>query len=374
MFALRWLLLTLFPSLVFAADLGDTTKVVIGMAVPLADMRAQNGRNAVLLAIEEANRTRPQVGGKPVSFELWVQDDKPEPGIAAYLAQSFANGPALAVIGHWLTSSTMAAAPVYDKAGMAMITPNAWGSRVTQMGFRGCFQAMGNDRQGLALTANRMVRDMGLQTFFLIEDNDELGKSLVDALGQAVEAAGGKVLQRVLVSKKTSDFNEPLMLARGLKPDVVFFSGRMAQSEVLLRNLIRLGVPGKVLVSDAVVRAEYLESVGPGMDGRLFAITPGVMSERNAAFRDLERRYAERFAHPMSPFSVYAYDAANVLIAAIKSAGELRRDKVVEALHKVKIHGVNSEISFNADGSLGHPSYTLYEVKQGKWTAATLLK
>jgi ABC-type branched-subunit amino acid transport system substrate-binding protein len=74
---------------------------------------------AVRLAIREANQTG-GVGG--YSIELLALDDSGDPLAAAEQARKVSADPSvIAVLGHWLEATTLAAAPIYDEAAIPLI-------------------------------------------------------------------------------------------------------------------------------------------------------------------------------------------------------------------------------------------------------------
>ncbi len=79
--------------------------------------------SAVRLAIREANQNG-GVGG--YSITLLALDDSGAPPAAAEQARKVSADPnVIAVLGHWLTSPTLAAAPIYDENGIPFIATTA---------------------------------------------------------------------------------------------------------------------------------------------------------------------------------------------------------------------------------------------------------
>jgi branched-chain amino acid transport system substrate-binding protein len=363
--ALLLLLLTTL-SCVRAAD-SPPVVVTIGFAAPLADVSARQGRNAALLAVEEINKANPIIGGRAVVFELLEQDDKADPRISEFIARSFANGKAIGVIGHWNSATTVAAAPIYHAAGLAQISPFSWSRSFTQKSYKTAFQIIGSDDIGLALAADYLVGEQKLKRVMVLDDGGFLGISMADYFSNHVKAADGEIIQRMSISGNTSDFNQPLQKARDAQADLIFFSGRVMQSDVLARSLQRFRLPAKLLLTGSVISPVFLKGVGD-IASTILAIVPSTPLDKRPGMPALQKRYAERFGGDMIPFAVYSYDSVQLLAAAAKKANSLDRSKIIDALHEIKHSGISANIAFDANGALLKPGYTLYSYERKAWT------
>ncbi len=106
-----------------AAAPPSTAPVVrIGLVAPFEGRQREIGYDVIYsarLAVREWNG-RGGVAGYRV--ELVALDDSGDPEMAIRAAQTLAIDPAVVgVVGHWLATTTEAARPVYDQAGLALI-------------------------------------------------------------------------------------------------------------------------------------------------------------------------------------------------------------------------------------------------------------
>ena len=69
---------------------------------------------ATQLAIDEVN-AKGGVNGRPI--ELVLFDDASNPAVARANAQAIADSPSVAVLGHYLSSASLAAGPIYKMRG-----------------------------------------------------------------------------------------------------------------------------------------------------------------------------------------------------------------------------------------------------------------
>jgi branched-chain amino acid transport system substrate-binding protein len=73
-------------------------------------------------------------------------------------------------------------------------------------------------------------------------------------------------------------------------------------------------------------------------------------------------------------YAPYAYDAARVMVEAMKRANSAEPAKYLAELPKTDFQGVTGHIRFDAQGDLAGGSITLYQVKSGKWTVLETVK
>ncbi|MBP0598431.1 branched-chain amino acid ABC transporter substrate-binding protein [Herbaspirillum sp. LeCh32-8] len=344
----------------------DEIVATIGYAGPLKEHLAGKSASAAQLAVEEANREGLRVGGRKVVFSLLLQDDKANPRTAEFVAKYLGQSEVIAVVGHWTSANSISAAPIYDRAGVAQVTPFAWSKLFTAPGYRGAFQMVGNDENGLAATTNYLVKTMKMTSFYVIDDGGLLGSSLGDTFIARVTALGAQVLGRQRVSPNTSDFNAALMAARSLNPDVIFFSGRPVQSDVVARSMVRLRLSSKLFLTGSITSDDFLTKAGDVQD-MLLAIKTRMPAANSQPLQQLQARYQARFGEPMEPLSIYAYDSVKVIIEAVRKSGSLERGKIIDALHATHYNGVSGPIAFGADGTLLKPTYSLYQSRQQKW-------
>jgi branched-chain amino acid transport system substrate-binding protein len=65
-------------------------------------------------------------------------------------------------------------------------------------------------------------------------------------------------------------------------------------------------------------------------------------------------------------YSVYGYDAANVLLTAIDKAQSTDPDKVAAVLKSQPFDTIQGQIEFDAKGDLKVADYVIWTIKDGK--------
>ena len=105
--------------------------------------------NGARLAVDAINATKPTLDGKPVRFELQVEDDQADPKTATVVAQKLVDVGVKGVIG---TSLGRTASRIYSDNGVPQVSPASTAVAYTHQGFKTTFRLMANDsQQGKAL-------------------------------------------------------------------------------------------------------------------------------------------------------------------------------------------------------------------------------
>jgi len=80
--------------------------------------------------------------------------------------------------------------------------------------------------------------------------------------------------------------------------------------------------------------------------------------------KTFNERYRAKYGEP-GPYSIYAYDAANIILTAIKETGTTEGTKVAEYIAKNTFKGAFGDISFDKNGDVTKAPYVVWEVKGG---------
>jgi branched-chain amino acid transport system substrate-binding protein len=341
-------------------------EVLIGFAGPLTEVRVQSAMAAARLALEQANQRDPRVAEMRVRFVLLPQDDKGDPRIAPLVAQYLINSGVVGVLGHWTSVASIAAAPVYDSAKMAQLSPASTSHKFTQLGYGTTFRIMGHDDDSGAYIGAHVVREMKATRIMIVDDGSAFGSGLADQFAYAVRAINGNIVNHSSISGKTSDFNAVLRTARETNADLIFLAARVNQSGEFARSMKRLGITAQLLATGGTVSETFLNVAGDAADGTM-AIEPGPVVEQLAGWKKLQKEFADKRITDAGPFTLFAYDAAGTMINAILQANSLQPERISKAMHRLHHKGVTGDISFDASGNLQQPVYTLYQVRKSAW-------
>jgi branched-chain amino acid transport system substrate-binding protein len=343
--------------------------VKIGHAGPLTGSIAHLGKdneNGVRLAIDEANAAGFEIGGQKVKLELMSEDDQADPKQGTIVAQKLVDAKVAGVIGHLNSGTTIPASKIYHDAGIAQISPSATNVTYTNQGFKTAFRVIANDAQQGKVLGEFAVGKLGAKNIAIIDDRTAYGQGLADEFEKAATAAGATILTREFTDDKKTDFTAILTSIKGKNPDLIFYGGMDAQAGPMMKQLKNLGLTAKYLAGDGIQSAEFLKLAADDAEGA-YASSPGVPLDQMPGGKAFEEKYKAKYNLDIQIYAPYAYDAANVLLAAIKKAGSADPAKYLPDLANSHYEGVTGTITFDEKGDLKGGGISLYQVKGGKW-------
>ncbi len=353
----------------------EAQTVLIGYAGPLSGMSSGVGKsmaNAAQLAVDEANKRGLQIQGKPVQLQLLQQDDRTNPRTAEFVARYLAKTGVVGVIGHWNSAASLAAAPIYNAAGVIQISPATMSTLYTQQGNRATFRTIGNNGSAGSYTADYAVKILQTRRVLVVDDGTPFGRGFVEQFSRSAKEHGAQIVGSHTVSDKTSDFNAVLAEAVRLRPDAVLFGGLDMQASTLARAIKRRNLQTRFIGASGTVGLPFLRAAGADGNGSI-VLEPGLPMDKMPGWKSFEKNYMQKFDSNIDLYAPFAYDATQVLIAAMRQANSVDPKKVAEALHDIHFAGMTGMISFNREGDLNHPTFTIYEVQDQSWVVRKII-
>ncbi|WP_028534806.1 branched-chain amino acid ABC transporter substrate-binding protein [Paludibacterium yongneupense] len=351
------------------AEAGGTVK--IGFAAPLTGPQAHYGdeyKNGVTLAIEDANAEHPKIGGKPVTFVLDAQDDQADPKTATQLAQRFVDDKVSGIIGHFNSGTSIPASTIYANAGIpeiAMATAPAF----TAQGYKTVFRSMTSDTQQGGVMGRYVVEKLGARRIVIVDDRSAYGQGLADEFEKSAKAAGGEIVKREYTNDKATDFAAILTSIKAVHPDAVYYGGADAQSAPMVKQMKRLGLTMPLVSGEMTKTPDFLHVAGAEGDGTIASLA-GLPLDKMPKGKEYAAHYKARFNTEVATYSPYGYDAARVMIAAMKQADSAEPAKYLPTLARIDYtDGVTApHIGYDDRGDLKVGGITVYKVVKGKWT------
>ena len=338
----------------------------IGLAGSLSDPVGLPMKRAAELAVEQINA---EGGIKGRQLELVERDDYADPDSAVFVATDLYESGVSAVIGHLFSSTTLAAAPVYNggSAPVAAISPSSSSPDVTTAGeytFRICPSDLAH---GVALA--RWVRDtLRLERGAMLYLNDQYGRGVRQMFVREFTRRGGTLLAVDPYLGDTPDVAAYLdRLAKISGVDFLVVAGNKGEGEEILRQARQRGLRMPVLGGDGL---EGIEEAGAIADGVYLssAYLPTIASPANRAFLQAYHKKFPTAGLPNQPAAA-TYDAVYLLRNVITKAGP-EREAVRRELAQVgtvapAFQGVTGTVAFDARGDVPNQAVYIGVVRDG---------
>ena len=350
--------------------------VVIGSVAPLTGGIAHLGKdneNGARLAIEEANAAGVKIDGKEITFDLISLDDQADPKVGTTVAQKLVDTKVAGVVGHLNSGVTIPASAIYNGANppIPMITGSATNPKLTEQGFKNVFRVVGRDDQQGPAIANYLAATVKPKLAAVIDDATAYGEGLANEVEKTLTAAGVKVLPRERGTDKTTDWKAVLTKVKGQGPDAVFYGGMDATGGPLLRQGRELGIKAVFSFGDGSCTDNMKQLAGEAADG-LLCSQAGIPPQ--AASKKFLDAYKKRFNIEPILYSPFTYDAANLLIAAMKKADSADPAKYLPELQKIDYAGATGRIAFDSKGDRSDAEMTIFTMKAGALTPIAIIK
>jgi branched-chain amino acid transport system substrate-binding protein len=318
-------------------------------AVPTFGLSTQEG---VQLAVKEWNAKGGVLGRQ---IELIVADSQCEADPAVNGANKLIDQDGVKyIIGEVCSKASIPVAEIVNQKKVVQISPTSTNPAVTVDGsgntrpytFRACFI---DPFQGLVMA--KFAQGKGYKTAFIMYDQgNDYVRGLAEAFEKSFTEMGGQIVGKETYTSTDTDFSAILTKVAESKAEVLFLPDYYnivnlvgAQAKDKGVTAVMMGGDGWDSADLDIKAAEggfYSNHYDPG-DTRPIVVE--WLKKYGAEFKDAN-------GNPKVPdaLATLAYDAANLLFAAIEKAGVDDPTKVAEALAGLTWEGVSGKITFDA--------------------------
>lgn len=337
----------------------------IGFIGGLSDRNSDNGQsglNGVILAVEEFNRAG-GAGGRMV--ELIHRDDAQNAETAAKSARELVEARVEAVIGPFTSGMAKVIVPITGAAGIFQVSPT-----ITSMDFYGqddnLFRINRTTRDN-ARDYARVMRERGQKSVAVAYDtrNRNFTESWLKEFRAAVTEAGDKLAAEVpYESAADTDFAAVIgRMLQGRPDGLLFISGALDVAR--LAQQARRQAPTLPIAAAEWAATEQLIELGGQVVEGLLIVQNYDRDDSSPRFREFSEAYFKRFQRKPGYSSVSAYDAATVVLTALKNR---KADETLKqaALRSGPYPGLQQTITFDANGDTPRKVF-FTEIRDGRY-------
>jgi branched-chain amino acid transport system substrate-binding protein len=362
----------------FAAD----KRITIGIALPFTGADAQDAeliKDGAMVAIDDANAAGGVAGYKIDVMQLdngTATAGQYDPAQAATNARKMVSDDSvMAAIGPQMSGSGKAMAPILSEGDLATITPSSTNPDITDPKFAAQYMPAGKAIYFRTVTtdayqgpnmANYFADTLKVKSVYVLDDSGAYGVGLADAFQAQAKKRGINVLGRDRLDPKEADYTTTLTKMKALNPDALYYGG-VAQAGVKLVKQSYDIVPAITKAGgDGMYAAEILTGGGfPAAQGWYATIAaPNVLENPDAA--PFIQKFAKKYGKQPDNYSITAYDAALVIIAAVKSlagAGkDVTRGAVRDAIQQSHVKTLQGVVSFDANGDIKNRVISVFQI------------
>lgn len=305
--------------------------IKIGFFSPTTGFAAADGTSALQaaqLAVKFINEEG-GVLGRPL--ELVYYDDAAKPDQAASIARKLIEqDKVVAGISGSYSGATRAAAPVFQEAGIPMISAYAIHPEITKTGdliFRVGTLATVQGRVGAELVGNVM----GAKKVAILTIDNDFGVSLTEGFKQHAAELGLEIVLEEKYPLGETEFRPIIGKIKAANPDVVYATAYYNEAANLVSQARDEGLEVPIVGQEGYDSPKFIELAGPAAEGVIITTDLNRDSERPVTKRFLAE-YKSTYGEDADMVGASAFDAVQVLAYAIETAGSTDPQAIAEAI------------------------------------------
>jgi branched-chain amino acid transport system substrate-binding protein len=339
----------------------------IGVSGPLTGQNAQYGaqwKKGFDLALDEING---KGGVQGRTLEYVFEDSQSDPKQSVAIAQKFVSDSRIVIeLGDFSSPASMAASPVYQRAGLVQFGftnshPDftkggdyMWSNSISQ-----------SDAQ--PLLASYAIDDLGLKRLAVLHLNTDWGRTSADLFVEAATDKGAEVVAKEGYLADEKDFRSTLTRVRDARPDGLILISYYADGAEIVRQVRSLGITTPIVASGSVYSPKFIELGGEAVDG-VFTNSNFFPDDPRPEVQAFVKAYQAKYGEEPDSFSAGAYDTM-VLVGKLIEQYGTERKALRDGLAQIKDvpSVIFGKVSFGADRRVANPQNIKLVVKEGKF-------
>jgi branched-chain amino acid transport system substrate-binding protein len=286
----------------------------------------QDSQNGAKLAVDYLDGTFDGTPGQILGHDVELQNEddlcSKEGGQTG--GTKLASDPTiLAVIG---TSCSSSAYGVADKTlsakGIPLISPSNTAAGLTAEATHQPFYARTaqNDAIQAKVVSDFVYAELGLKNAATIHDESPYAEGLTSGFKTFYEAAGGTVTAEEQITSTDTDFKPLLTSIAQTNPDLIYLPDFNPACALIAKQA--LAVPElsgvKLMGSDGCLASTFIDQAGDAGKGfYMSGPIPSPGGTTSALLKTYNTAYKDQFGAPTASFNTNAFDAFNLIVAAV---------------------------------------------------------
>ncbi len=339
--------------------------IYLGLSAPMTGQYAENGakmKEGIDLAIKQINAAG-GIDGR--SFELVLGDSEGAPDLAKRIARKFvSDSKIVAELGDFTSTCSMAAQPIYDKAGLVQLSPTT-----SHPGFAPgspySFSIVGT-QAGAPFMARQAIERLGKKRLAVAYLDTDWGVSMKEYFVKEAMRLGAEIVATESYFEGTTDFSTLLKNIRAAQPEVLFLASMVPDAVGISKQRQLDGWTDVVVMGLLSIQTPELLNTGGEAVENLITSTLFFPNNPRPEVQNFITAYETAYQTPPNWVAAVGYDSLNLLADAIKQGGA-ERSAIQKALAATKEYaGVTGKFIFSQYGDVVR-EYTLLQVKNGEF-------
>lgn len=323
----------------------DTVKIAV--AGPLSGNYAQYGeylKRSAELAAADINAAG---GVSGMQIEIIAEDDQMDPRQAATVAQRLsARGDIVGVVGHFSSTSSLAAQPIYARNSIVMISPSSTSPDLA--GKPNFFRTAVTDEVVSRQLADYAVETLGAKRIAVLYQTGTATITQAEIFEARARELGAEILLSEGHEPERVDFQAVMTRLAPMNPDLLFTPTFTVEASRIARQAREAGIQASMMGTDGLFDTQLLRLGGDATDGYYAAAFFHHTIDRPEA-RHYVETYQAKFGEYPEGYGANAYDAVGLIAWAVGRVGT-DPAAIIGALEQLqgdeRYVGVTGEITF----------------------------
>ncbi|MGI5902389.1 MAG: ABC transporter substrate-binding protein [Desulfitobacteriia bacterium] len=309
----------------------------------------RQGENGARLAIKQIN-AQGGVLGKKLAFIS--RDNRSEVEEVQRVGEELINQDGVvAIIGPMTNKNSLASVSLAQENKIPVITPTGVSPKITlgaeglnEWMFRACFVDSYQGKMAARFASNSLNAKTAAVVF---DPQNEYSQSLKESFQAEFETLGGQIAMiETYQGGVDKDFKGILKAIKAKKPDLIYLPGYYNEAGLFIKQAREAQFEGPILGGDGWATGPILNVAGQEALYNSFYLDHFAFDD--PAISDFVGDYLAEYNEPATTFSALGYDAALILIAALKKAQSTDPEKIKWALENLTdVQGVSGEITIH---------------------------
>lgn len=360
--------ITFGVALLCAMSVSARAEILIATAGPLKGQYAALGeqlRQGVSRAVADINAGG-GINGEQLVLE--VADDGCDPRRAMTVANDLVAKGVKFVAGHYCSGSSIAAAKIYEDAGIIMISPSSTSPKFTDDGGWNVNRVCGRDDAQGAFAGRAVARAYAGKNIAILDDSSVYGVGLATMFKSALNGAG--VTEKVRESYKAgaNDYNDLVQKMLSANVDLIYLGGYAFEAGTIIRQMRDFASSAVLVGGDALLVEQFWATSGTSGEGTLVTFAPDAQKLNSA------RAVVEAFrAAGYNPegYTLQAYAAVQAFAQAATATRSVDGRVLSQWLRAGNtLNTVLGTLSLDAKGDVKDAGFAWYKWSEGTYAEA----
>ena len=305
--------------------------VLAGISGPLTGPNAQYGaqwKASFDLALAQIQAT----GGPAIQYDF--QDSQSDPRQSVAIAQKFVNDPRIIMeIGDFSSTASMAASPIYQRAGLVQFGMTNSHPDFTKGGDHMWSSSISQAEEQPNL-ADYAINGLGLTKLAVLHLNTDWGTTAKDLFVKAAKSKGAQIVAVEGFLPGERDFRSTLVRVREANPTGLILECYYADAAVIARQVRDLGLKQLIAAVGSVYSPKLLELGGTAVNG-MYTQSNFFPDDPRPEVQAFVKSFVAKYGRQPDGFNATAYDTMILFGQLVKQFGGTR-DAIQDGLSKIK--------------------------------------